>query len=282
MMAKPGRLDVLNVADVPLREVSGLALRRGGSEMLAVGDHDPIVLVASTQAWPPTWRGIDLTHLDLPEGGTQFEAVVPVGDDTVLILQEEPARVLHVDLAQVSLLGELVLEVPEGHELREAWLADRSSRGESLVLLADGHLLVVKEKDPTALLEMGPAGAAALGWTAGALVTPPAPGRERMTAIATWWLDDAAGHHLEDVSDATIGPDGRLYLLSDKSSSIARLPAVLPPSDRTIALDGVWRIAGAPENAEGLVLLDDGTPLVAIDTKKGERNLLRLERLPLV
>jgi DNA-binding response OmpR family regulator len=35
-------------------------------------------------------------------------------------------------------VGTLILEVPESHRLRQAWLGDRSSRGESLILTARG------------------------------------------------------------------------------------------------------------------------------------------------
>jgi hypothetical protein len=99
--------------------------------------------------------------------------------------------------------------------------------------------------------------------------------------LATWWLGKSLAKALPDISDATIGPDGRLYLLSDQGSSIARLPDVLDPAGGTVDAVDVWRIAGSPDNAEGLVILDDGTPLVALDTKSPERNLLRLEPLPL-
>ena len=87
--------------------------------------------------------------------------------------------------------------------------------------------------------------------------------------------------HLPDISDATIGPDGRLYLLSDKGSAIARLPDMLDPQGGTIEPVEVWRIAGSPENPEGLVILADGTPLIGLDTKAAGGNLLRLEPLPL-
>jgi hypothetical protein len=43
----------------------------------------------------------------------------------------------------------------------------------------------------------------------------------------------------------------------------------------------IWRIAGSPENAEGLVILADGTVLVGLDTKSPRRNLLQLNPLPL-
>ena len=278
-MSKAPKLEVLETADIPLREVSGLAL--GDGRLLAVGDHDPVLFTAPLEAFPLRWEGVDLSALDLPDGGTQFEAVHPADEHTVLILQEQPARVLLIDLTAKSLLGALALEVPPAHRLRQAWLGDRSSRGESLIRTARGHLLVVKEKDPAAILEFGPAGDDAVGWRRGGQTEPPAPGDATLTVLSTWWLDEGLARQLPDISDATIGPDGCLYLLSDKGSSIARLPDVLDPSGGDVGAAAVWRIAGRPDNAEGLAILADGTPLVGLDTKAPRSNLLRLQRLPL-
>lgn len=278
-VAKPPKLGVRDVTDVPLREVSGLALH--GSHLLAVGDHDPAVFTAQLGQWPPVWRGIDLGGLGLPDGGTQFEAVVSTGEHTVLVLQEQPARVLQLDLAAPTLTGELQLTIPEGHRLHEAWLGDRSSRGEALILADRGHLIVVKEKDPAAILEFGPAGDSPVGWRRGGPVSPPSEAGGELTVLATWWLGEDLTAWLPDISDATTGPDGRLYLMSDQGSAIARMPDALDPAGGTADADAIWRIAGSPENAEGLVVLQDGTPLVALDTKSPKKNLLRLEPLPL-
>ncbi len=277
-MSKPAKLQVRDVSDIPLREVSGLARRDG--ELLAVGDHEPVVFVAPIQP-QLRWRGIDLTGLNLPSGGTQFEAVVPTGADTVLLLQEQPARALHIDLAAPALLSTLALEVPDGHRLRQSWLGDRSSRGESLLLADRGHLLVVKEKDPAAILEFGPAGDDPVGWRRGVPGVAPAPGDAELTVLATWWLGAELSERLPDISDATVGPDGFLYLLSDQGAAIARLPDHLDPAGGTVDAEAIWRIADRPENPEGLVILEDGTPLVALDTKSPRQNLLRLEPLPL-
>lgn len=277
-MAKPVKLRVRDISDIPLREVSGLARREG--ELFAVGDHEPVVFVAPLEP-KLRWRGIDLSGLNLPDGGTQLEALVPTGGDTVLLLQEQPALALQVDLATPALLGTLLLEVPDGHRLRQSWLGDRSSRGESLLLTDRGHLLVVKEKDPAAILEFGPAGHDAVGWRRGIPVAPPEPGDAELTVLATWWLGAELSQWLPDISDATIGPDGSMYLLSDQGAAIARLPDHLDPAGGTVDAETIWRIAGQPENPEGLVILDDGTPLVALDTKRPRENLLRLEPLPL-
>lgn len=278
-MAKPPKLGVRDVADVPVREVSGLTLH--GSQLLAVGDHDPVVFTAGRDSWPLQWRGIDFDGIGLPDGGTQFEAITSTGADTVLVLQEQPARVLHLDLVTPALLGELHLDVPDGHPLRQSWLGDRSSRGEALLLADRGHLIVVKEKDPAAILEFGPAGDAPVGWRRGGPVAAPARGDATLTVLATWWLGEELAKWLPDISDATVGPDGRLYLVSDQGSAIARLPDSLDPAGGSVESVAIWRIAGSPENAEGLVILPDGTPLVGLDTKSPKKNLLRLDPLPL-
>ena len=278
-MAKPPKLEVRDVADVPLREVSGLTLH--GADLLAVGDHDPVVFSAALGQWPPRWRGIDLEGLGLPDGGTQFEAVVSTGGSTALVLQEQPARVLQLDLSVPALLGELNLDIPDGHPLRASWLGDRSSRGEALILTDCGHLIVMKEKNPAAILEFGPAGDAPAGWQRGASTMAPMAGDAEMNVLATWWPGEELAAWLPDISDATIGPDGRLYLLSDQGSCIARLPDALDAGGGTVEAVAIWRIAGRPSKAEGLVILDDGTPIVALDTKSAKRNLLRLEPLSL-
>ena len=277
-MGKSPKLKVRDVADIPLREVSGLALI--GQRLLAVGDRDPVVFTAVLEPWPLRWEGIDLAGLDLPEGGVQFEAVEVTGEQTVLILQEQPARVLYIDLSGPTLVGTFQLDVPEGHRLRQAWLGDRSSRGESLLLTENGHLLVVKEKEPSAILEFGRPGDAPVGWRRGVRPTPPVPGDSRLTVLATWWLGERMNKELPDISDAAVGPDGRLYLLSDQGSTIARLPDVLDPAGGTIEPTATWRIAGSPQNAEGLAILADGTPLVGVDTKAPRGNLLRLDPFP--
>ena len=278
-VAKPPKLEVRDVADVPLREVSGLSLH--GGNLLAVGDHDPVLFTAPLGAWPPQWRGIDLAGLDLPDGGTQFEAVASADEHMVLVLQEQPARVLQLDLSALRLLGELNLGVPDAHPLRESWLGDRSSRGEAVILTGRGHLIVMKEKNPAAILEFGPPGDAPVGWLRGGPTAAPVTGDAAMTVLATWQPGEALAEWLPDISDATIGPDGRLYLLSDQGSCIARLPDALDPGATRVEATAIWRIAGSPTKAEGLVILDDGTPLIALDTKSPKRNLLKLEPLPL-
>ncbi len=79
-----------------------------------------------------------------------------------------------------------------------------------------------------------------------------------------------------DFSDLDIGPDGRLYLLSDKSSTIARLDD-LPPGGGAAALLDAWRLGDLDGKPEGLAFTAQGRAVVGLDTRKPRRNLLLLE-----
>jgi hypothetical protein len=102
-----------------------------------------------------------------------------------------------------------------------------------------------------------------------------------LTLLATWWLGGRLSKELPDISEATIGPDGCLYLLSDQGSAIARLPDNLESTGGTVDAEALWRIAARPENPEGMVILADGTALVGLDTNSPRHNLLRLAQLEL-
>ena len=79
-----------------------------------------------------------------------------------------------------------------------------------------------------------------------------------------------------DFSDLEIGPDGCLYLLSDKSCTIARLDD-LPPGGGTAALLDAWRLGDLDGKPEGLAFTAQGRAIVGLDTRKPRGNLVLLE-----
>ncbi|MGB8550069.1 MAG: hypothetical protein WCD82_17985, partial [Xanthobacteraceae bacterium] len=79
-----------------------------------------------------------------------------------------------------------------------------------------------------------------------------------------------------DFSDLEIGPDGCLYLLSDKSATIARLDD-LPAGGGTAALIDAWRLGDLDGKPEGLAFTAHGRAIVGLDTRKPRRNLVLLE-----
>ena len=77
-------------------------------------------------------------------------------------MREDPPVVLVADTVTRDLRTEIHLTAPVGSVLDGQW-DDASSRGEGLVLLRGGRLLVAQEKRPRALIEFGPVGAGAEG-----------------------------------------------------------------------------------------------------------------------
>lgn len=287
---KKGRLSVRRVVDVPLREVSGVCLRRGrGRELslFAIGDR---VAVAAWVRLPRhdtgklDWRTIDVARLagsQLPADDPQIEAVCADGAGRVLLLQEHPPRAELVDLAASRVVASVELEVEGRDALARSWSDPKGSQGEGAVLLRGAHLLVAKEKGPKALVEFGPRGALSRGLArhgalAGGAPWPIGKGRHRYVALAVWWPDKALAKACADFSDLEVGSDGRLYLLSDKSASIARLDD-LPPGGGTAALTAAWRLSGLDGKPEGLAFTPNGRAIVALDTRKARHNLVLLE-----
>ena len=100
--------------------------------------------------------------------------------------------------------------------------------------------------------------------------------RHRFVTLAIWLPDKILAKTCADFSDLEIGPDGRLYLLSDKSSTIARLDD-LPPGGGAAALLDAWRLSDLDGKPEGLAFTAQGRAVVGLDTRKPIRNLLLLE-----
>ena len=289
-MKAHNRLAICRVVDVPLKEVSGICLRRGPAgelALLAIGDR---VAVAAWFAQPKddmealAWQTADVTRLEgsrLPEDDPDIEAICADGAGRVLLLQESPPRAELIDPATRRVVASIALEIPGDDRLARAWADPAGSRGEGAVLLPGGHLLVAKEKDPAALIEFGPPGARPVGLARGGALAPGAPweaepGDQRHVALAVWWPDKGLRTACADFSDLEVGPDGFLYVLSDKSGSVARL-SDLQPTGGVVSAPATWRLGDLEGKPEGLAFTPNGRALVALDTRKARHNLVLLE-----
>jgi uncharacterized protein YjiK len=96
-----------------------------------------------------------------------------------------------------------------------------------------------------------------------------------------WRLRGKAKNALRDISALAVGRDRSLWLLSDKSSAVARLSLDTPLrlSDDTIRdFDELWRLPKKTKKPEGVVALDDKHVLVAMDTGSTKRNGMVVRR----
>lgn len=284
------RLRASRVVDVPLREVSGICLRRGPKgkmALLAIGDHQAKLAWLALPApddRPLAWQTTCLASLPgsaLPKSDPQIEAICADGLGRVLLLQESPPRAELIDAKLSRAIASIHLIVEGKGKLARSWSDPDGSRGEGAVLLAGGHLLIAKEKEPAALIEFGPRGARPRGLARGAALAagarwPIDNGSHEFVPLATWSPDKTLAKACDDFSDLEIGPDGRLYLLSDKSATIARIDD-LRPDGSSVACTATWRLEDLDGKPEGLSFDAEGRAVVALDTRKQRKNLVLLE-----
>jgi uncharacterized protein YjiK len=288
-------LAVRDVFDLQLREVSGICERAAGAgrprQLLAIGDDSHTVLVGDLEPEVPAeFARHDLEPL-LAEAGvpmgesSQWEGVDTDETGRVFVLREVPGTVFVFDPTLRRLLHVLALTVENDPGEQRAWDADENALGEGLLLLRNGHLFVVKEDKPRQLLEFGRPAEQAQGLRGDLLVTDTGrfPGPDAPSAsfhmLAAWDLGGEALERIGDLSDVTVGPDGRVYLLSDESRCIARLQASIPPESGTVAVDRIWALPERLHQPEGLVITGDWDVLVATDHKEQRDNLFLLDGL---
>lgn len=288
--SQPNTLSVHRTVHVPLAEVSGVCLRRGARgrmSLIAISDRTAVaawVVLPEDDDEEWSWSKTDIKGVEgslIPKKDPQIEAVCADGAGRVLLLQEAPARVELLDWEAERVVATIDLDIEPGHPLREAWLDPEGSRGEGVVLLSNGHLLVAKEKDPPAFIEFGPKGdrPSGLGSDAtlsGGTAWPIEQGHHTFVSLDTWLPTDQLLKACADFSDLEIGPDGRLYLLSDKSATISRLTELVPGTGMA-SVERTWSLGGVDGKPEGLTFTRHGRAIVALDTRGAENNLVVLD-----
>lgn len=281
------KLEVAQRAKLPVDEVSGLGRRTlaGKAQYLAVPDAETALVTFDVDA---AGRPSKIAKHDLSRvfggGASQWEAVAGDAAGAVYVLTEAADTISVLDPELKRIVHTIRFSLPRHHALEDAWKADANSRAEGMLLLANGHVLVVKEKNPVALVELAPPGEDAQGYRAdlalGDRAFPlPSGGSSTMTVVHHWLLKSGDTRTVSDVSELALDVDGRLLLLSDQGRSIVRVERELRPGEAKVDLKAVFKLPSAVDKPEGLVLAD-GVPLVAIDQKNGGDALFALGRMP--
>ena len=155
----------------------------------------------------------------LPEHDFQIEAVCADGRGRIFLRQDTPPRVELIDPKASKVVASIDLAVEEPAEIARSWSDPKGSRGEGMVLLPGGHMLVAKEKKPTALMEFGPPNSRSRGLIRGGALPQgqrwPITRASSVRCSRDLAPDKALAKTCGDFSDLEIGPDGFLYLLSD-------------------------------------------------------------------
>ena len=283
-------LEIVDRLRIPLAEVSGLScLRRsGGALLVAVGDNDASLATADVGADGAVgeWRVVTSDELGArPDAAVRFrqlEAVAVDGAGRAWVVTEGTSLLGGIDLAAGATVGGASLETATLPELDRHWRVRDASRSEGLLLLARGHLLVAKEKDPAGLVEFGPAGEDPLGVSGATLlatdaaftlpVGAPDGQPPSLVALAWWPLPKGSTKAFADLSDLALDGSGGVWVLSDKSRRIGRLRIPLAAGDEVL-LEPLADLPKGIGKPEGLALLPGGLIAVADDRKDDRVNL---------
>lgn len=285
--------------NVPIAELSGLAILHsrtkatgtadtgGNISLFAIGDAG--YEIASFRINRPSESAS--SHIDNvapilgkhSKDASQWEAIATDSLDTLCMLSETRSEVSCVDLNLKEVRGTFKLDVSGTKNLERAWEDHPNSRGEGMILMKNGHVLVLKEKQPSMLVEFGPPGDPPLGFgpdmflTAGEAFT--LSQFSRWAALKTWEFSDRLAELARDASEITLGPDGRVYLLSQESATLIRLEKVLKPDEDKVNVDhsAYWKLPAGIEKAEGLIIDAEMHPWIGIDIKQKDKpNLFQL------
>jgi uncharacterized protein YjiK len=273
---------------LPIKEVSGLGHVRvsGQTKYLAVGDSTPSIVTFTIGSGGRISQveTHDLANL-FGNGPSQWEGVAGDGAGHVFVLSEAANTITVLDPTLRRIVHTIAFSVPEADPLAQAWKADKNSRAEGFVLLANGHVLVAKEKHPAALVELGPEGSAPEGYrpdlALGDRAFPlPAGSANKLVALKHWLVKDRDARILTDISDLALDEENRLLLLSDQGRAIARIERQLDPSEAKIDIKAIFALPSTVSKPEGLTF-GQGRPFVATDGKDVSKDALyELEALP--
>jgi len=252
-------LEIARTSSIPITEVSGLAIRQVAErlELLAIGDATADLARAMlTDGVPDQWTVTRLKGVK-DRKGSQLEAVAADADGRIVVLREHPPGLLRLNEDGTRVERELDRDVTGDPSWHDVDRDQSNSLGEGLAFGPNGEIVLAKEKRPSALL---------LGRI-----------REDTAVLERHWLlPPELTEVAQDVSDLTFGPDGCVYLLSDESAVIVRVSQGWQ-RDEAIGVDAVWELPRLLDKAEGLVILPDGRPMVALDRKKAKDNLHLLQ-----
>lgn len=284
-----GKLRILRSFSMPLREISGLS--KAGKQIFAVGDDKPLLGVLrlvgdevemqqTLNFTAPLWHNYFLCarqHNSICRSlarviNKQWEGLFYVAaTDTIHVLQESTGSIFVFNRAMDRILSRTMLDFFPNRYEKSARTSN--SLGEGFVPLADGRVLVAKEKFPAAIIEFGAKDHSAQGYDPQHRLQA----KTTMEKVRTlyplhyWHLPKSANKHC-DLSDVTLDDEGILYAISQVCRRIYQF-ANLDPRDKQLQVVQSWEISNKIKAPEALVVIAPQVFLVASDVKDFRNNI---------
>ena len=214
---------------------------------------------------------------------SQWEGIAIDAKGLFFVLEESPGAVYVFDSTANRLIQDITLDYK--HEGLRAKGFEENSLGEGIALLQNGHVLILKEKDPAMLIEFGPEGSDPIGVSPETLIKKReafklSDGETIKYKPLKWWrFTDNANDLMHDISEIAVGPDGTLYALSDESDRLARLETNLRIEEDNVNIKEYWDLPKSMEHPEALTFVG-GAPVIGVDSKDAKENLFIFGPLP--
>jgi uncharacterized protein YjiK len=285
---------------VPLVEGSGLALvekldsRGGPSQSLhfaVISDLTWDVGLIGFDGYSAfakmNWTGASVQALPLRfsplQGDAQFEAIQLDSQGHYYILSEATTHIFVYSTTENRFIATFLLNEQTFAELVTWRKRDPNSWLEGFVLLPNGHILAVKEKNPPLLIDFGPKGSKSEGYRMDKNAHGAGPtgfwknldlriqdhqGKVPIVydALEYWEASKSLPNDF-DLSDLTVADDGQLVALSDAGQSILALEHVIKPQESKFGIKTIWKLPKEIEKPEGLVTQDKSAFFVLCDQK---------------
>lgn len=287
-------LDIVESYTIPAVEISGLAWRTNpktkSRELLVVSDREHKIYLVDWENRKTKFdvKTIDLKTLDASLATEQSEWESVFSDETgrVFLIKEHPAQILVLSPEMDKIEKKISLKVGNKTDEEIAWHRDENAKGEGLMPLKNGHVIVVKEKDPLKVIEFAPEGNKASGYspdlsieTKGQFILPKADAVD-FDPVATWSFTKEIESLLEDSSGLNVDAKGTLYLLSDQRNLIALLGPKLSTMKKVITVSKLWSLPSRLKQPEGMVIDDLSRPIIALDRKNTDQpNLFLMSQM---
>lgn len=216
---------------------------------------------------------------------SQFEAITS-DKNYFFVLQENSSKIFVVNRETFECERTISVAIPFNSKIAQDWNSDSNSLGEGFILNKNGHILLTKEKDPVMIVEFAPNSESALGFKPGDAVTwyesfPMDTFSElQFSAVKSWKISDQSYVKLIDISDLTVGPDGKLYALSDQSNGYGIIEENLRPDEKHFKVKNFWQFPRKIKKPEGIAIIDDQTIYITTDNTEEKNNFFIFQATP--
>ncbi|MGE0174357.1 MAG: SdiA-regulated domain-containing protein [Oligoflexales bacterium] len=263
-------LDTVGTVNIPLEEVSGSCVTsdHGGERMYFIGDRSYGV-ASYDPGNQSTGEVIDLSGAFPSSQPSQWEAISCSNSGMAYILNESPGNLYVVNLKTQKLVKTIEFATVNG--MPKTWNKSENSKGEGILILNNGHIFVLKEKDVPLLIEYGPEGDSAQGLDAD--LAPyivqgnPFSNKKKETYVPLheWEFNDQALSNMKDFSEITRDPEGRVYILSQESQLVGKIEGKLRTDEGKVDIRKFYKLPKSIPNPEGLSVLGGFNLVVSSD-----------------